>query len=92
MRLILNGVEPLHWAVAGAAIAGITLLLLFVSNRRLGISIYRRFKNSFLCALRRESAIVGRRADALSSLAASVVPGGAERARIRGRGGQVSEG
>jgi len=38
MHLILNDVAPIHWAVAGAAIAGITLLLLFIGNRRLGIS------------------------------------------------------
>ena len=28
----------MHWAVAGAAIAAVTLFLLFVANRRLGIS------------------------------------------------------
>ena len=28
----------MHWAVAGIGIAGITLLLLYVANRRLGIS------------------------------------------------------
>jgi uncharacterized membrane protein YedE/YeeE len=28
----------MHWAVAGAAIAGVTLLLLYLGNRRLGIS------------------------------------------------------
>ena len=38
MHLILNGLPPLHWAVAGAAIAAITLALLAVGNRRLGIS------------------------------------------------------
>jgi uncharacterized protein len=38
MQLILNGLSPMHWAVAGAAIAAITLSLLFVANRRLGIS------------------------------------------------------
>jgi uncharacterized membrane protein YedE/YeeE len=38
MRLILNGLPPLPWAVAGASIAAITLTLLFVANRRLGIS------------------------------------------------------
>src|SRR5690349_7909153 len=38
MRLILNNLVPMHWAVAGAAIAGITLALLFIANRRLGIS------------------------------------------------------
>jgi uncharacterized membrane protein YedE/YeeE len=36
--LILNGLHPLHWALAGAGIAGVTLLLLFLANRRLGIS------------------------------------------------------
>ncbi len=38
MTLILNDVVAIHWAVAGAAIAAITLTLLFISNRRLGIS------------------------------------------------------
>jgi uncharacterized protein len=38
MPLILHGLAPIHWAVAGAAVAGITLALLFVTNRRLGIS------------------------------------------------------
>ena len=38
MPLILNGLPPLHWAVAGAGIAGVTLLLLYLGNRRLGIS------------------------------------------------------
>jgi uncharacterized membrane protein YedE/YeeE len=38
MPLILNDAAPLHWAVAGAAIAVVTLVLLFVANRRLGIS------------------------------------------------------
>jgi uncharacterized protein len=38
MPLILNSLPPLHWAVAGAAIATVTLCLLFVANRRLGIS------------------------------------------------------
>lgn len=38
MPLILNNLPPLHWAVAGAAIAAVTLCLLFVANRRLGIS------------------------------------------------------
>ncbi len=38
MTLILNDVVPLHWAWAGAGIAAITLLLLFLANRRLGIS------------------------------------------------------
>lgn len=38
MKLILNGLDPMHWAAAGAAIAAVTLCLLFVANRRLGIS------------------------------------------------------
>jgi uncharacterized membrane protein YedE/YeeE len=38
MPLILNNALPLHWAVAGAGIAAVTLCLLFVANRRLGIS------------------------------------------------------
>jgi len=38
VTLILNDVTAIHWAVAGAAIAAITLTLLFVSNHRLGIS------------------------------------------------------
>lgn len=35
---LLIGVPPLHWAVAGAGIATVTLLLLLVGSRRLGIS------------------------------------------------------
>jgi uncharacterized membrane protein YedE/YeeE len=38
MPLLLNGIAPLHWAVAGAGVALITLLLLYLGNRRLGIS------------------------------------------------------
>lgn len=38
MPLILHGLLPIHWAAAGASIAAITLTLLFVANRRLGIS------------------------------------------------------
>lgn len=38
MPLIVNGLPPIHWAVAGAGIAAVTLLLLFLANRRLGIS------------------------------------------------------
>lgn len=38
MPLILNDLPPLHWAVAGAGIAAVTLLLLFVASRRLGVS------------------------------------------------------
>lgn len=38
MPLILNGLSPLHWAVAGAGIAAVTLALLVLANRRLGVS------------------------------------------------------
>ena len=38
MPLILNSLTPMHWAAAGAGIAAVTLCLLFVANRRLGIS------------------------------------------------------
>jgi uncharacterized membrane protein YedE/YeeE len=38
MSLLLNGLPAIHWAVAGAGIAGVTLLLLYLGNRRLGIS------------------------------------------------------
>ena len=45
--LILHGLEPLPWWLGGAAIGAITLLLLFVTHQRLGIST--GFEN--LCAL-----------------------------------------
>jgi uncharacterized membrane protein YedE/YeeE len=38
MPLILNSAIPIHWAVAGAVIAAVTLTLLFFRNRRLGVS------------------------------------------------------
>lgn len=38
MPLLLTGLPPIHWAVAGAVIAATTLALLFVANRRLGVS------------------------------------------------------
>jgi uncharacterized protein len=38
MHLILNDLISIHWAAAGATIAAVTLSLLFISNRRLGIS------------------------------------------------------
>lgn len=38
MPLILNHLPPIHWAVAGTGIAAVTLGLLFLANRRLGIS------------------------------------------------------
>lgn len=38
MTLILNGLPAMHWALAGLGIAGITLALLLIASRRLGIS------------------------------------------------------
>jgi uncharacterized membrane protein YedE/YeeE len=38
MALILHNLPPLHWTIAGAGIAAVTLLLVFVANRRLGVS------------------------------------------------------
>jgi uncharacterized protein len=38
MNLILTDLPPIHWAAAGAGIAAVTLVLLFVANRRLGLS------------------------------------------------------
>jgi uncharacterized protein len=38
MPLLLHGLLPIHWAVAGATIAAVTLTLLVVANRRLGVS------------------------------------------------------
>lgn len=38
MHLILNDLTPLHWAIGGAGIAAVTLALLFLTGRRLGIS------------------------------------------------------
>lgn len=38
MPLLLHHVPPIHWALAGAGIAGVTLALVLLGNRRLGIS------------------------------------------------------
>ena len=38
MHLILNDMQPIHWSIAGACISAITLTLLYVGNRRLGVS------------------------------------------------------
>jgi hypothetical protein len=45
--LILPHLAPWHWALAGLAIGAITLLLLWLTNKRLGIST--GFEN--LCSL-----------------------------------------
>jgi uncharacterized protein len=36
--LLLHGLQPIHWAIAGGSLAAVTLALVFVGNRRLGIS------------------------------------------------------
>jgi uncharacterized membrane protein YedE/YeeE len=38
MPLLLHDLTPIHWAIAGAGIAAVTLTLLLLLNRRLGIS------------------------------------------------------
>jgi hypothetical protein len=38
MPLLLHANPPWHWALAGGLIATITLLLLFIGNKRLGVS------------------------------------------------------
>jgi uncharacterized protein len=63
MPLLLHHLPPLHWALAGAGIAAVTLALQFLLNRRLGIST--GFED--MCSLvlrvpyfRREAVIKGR--------------------------------
>ncbi len=38
MPLLLHHLPPIHWALAGLGIAGVTLALVLLANRRLGIS------------------------------------------------------
>jgi uncharacterized membrane protein YedE/YeeE len=38
MPLIVTGAPPIHWMLAGVLIAAVTLVLLYVGNRRLGLS------------------------------------------------------
>lgn len=38
MDLILNDIAPIHWAAGGALISLVTVALLFVGNRQLGVS------------------------------------------------------
>lgn len=38
MPLLLHNLQPLHWAVAGVGIAAVTLTLIWLASRRLGIS------------------------------------------------------
>ena len=63
MPLTLTHMPPLHWAVAGTGIAAVTLCLLFLANRRLGISTGFEDMCSFVTALpyfRRSSVRSGR--------------------------------
>src|SRR4029453_7551684 len=38
MPLLLHGLTPIHWALAGAVIAAVTATMLLVAKRRLGVS------------------------------------------------------
>jgi uncharacterized membrane protein YedE/YeeE len=38
LQLILHDLTAIHWAIGGAVIAAVTLTLLLVANRRLGVS------------------------------------------------------
>ena len=63
MPLILHGLPPLHWALGGAGVAAVTLALLFVANRRLGISTSFEDLCSFALPLpyfRRAAVVSGR--------------------------------
>ena len=75
--LILNHLEPWHWAVAGASIGAITLLLLWVTNQRLGIST--GLENLCALALRprylRRSEITGSQGWRIAFLAGLVLGG-----------------
>lgn len=64
MPLILNDAAPIHWALAGAGIAAVTITMLWLFNRRLGIST--GFED--VCSLvldapyfRRQAVVSGRR-------------------------------
>ena len=75
--LILHHIEPIHWAVAGALIGAITLLLLWLTNQRLGIST--GFENLCAAALRtpyfQRSEITGSHAWRLPFLGGLVIGG-----------------
>ncbi len=64
MPLLLHNLQPLHWSIAGVGIAAVTLSLMLLANRRLGIST--GFED--VCSLvlsqpyfRRDAVIGGRR-------------------------------
>ena len=77
MRLILHDLPPLHWALAGVGLAGVTLALLFLASRRLGIST--GFEDVCSLVIRvpyfRRSAITSGRGWRLPLLAGLVVGG-----------------
>jgi len=77
MPLILNDLPPLHWALAGAGIAGVTLALLLIASRRLGIST--GFEDVCSLVMRvpylQRSAVIGGRAWRLPLLAGLVIGG-----------------
>jgi uncharacterized membrane protein YedE/YeeE len=63
MPLIIHGIQPMHWWMGGIAIAGVTLALVYLASRRLGVST--GFED--ICSLvvnapyfRRSSVITGR--------------------------------
>ena len=71
--LILNGAPAIHWAIAGAGIAAITLALLYIANRRLGLS--SGFEDACSLVLSapyfRRDAVIGARGWRLVSTASS---------------------
>lgn len=77
MPLILNNLTPLHWALAGVGVAGVTLALLLVGSRRLGIST--GFEDVCSLVLRvpylRRSAVTSGRAWRLPLLAGLLIGG-----------------
>lgn len=77
MPLILNGLTPLPWMLAGLGIAGVTLALLLVASRRLGIST--GFEDICSLVLRvpylQRSAVTGGRPWRLPLLAGLVIGG-----------------
>lgn len=75
--LILNGAPAIHWAIAGAGIAAVTLTLLYLANRRLGISTGFEDACSLVLAAPyfRRDAVIGARGWRLPLLAGLVLGG-----------------
>ena len=74
MNLILNDQSPIHWALAGAGISAVTLVLLFVANRRLGLSTGLED----LCSLVLEEPVLPPRRDPVGAGVADSVSRGAD--------------